>query len=193
LAQLVTGEERLKGFIAYADIEGTDSKLKPGITAKVRIVLETLEDVLYVPVGVVFEMEGQTVVFPEGKQKPYAVYLGPRKDGFVAVESGVKPGMKLSYTNPTEEASLLGRAEEQRRVEEVRKILHESFDVFQERGILHDYVAPAGSDAVTDSTEKPTIDLDKLPAGIRERLRRPGSRTDRPDAQGETGGRREER
>ena len=193
LAQLVTGDERLKGFIAYADIDGTDPKLKPGITARVRIVLETLEDVLYVPVGIVFEMEGQTVVFPEGKQKPYAVYLGPRNDGFVVIESGVKPGMKLSYTNPAEDASLLGRAEEQRRVEEVRKILHESFDVFQERGILHDYAEPAGTEAVADSTEESKIDLDKLPAGIRERLRRPGNRTDRPDGQAETGRRREER
>ena len=192
LAQLVTGEERLKGFIVYIDIEGTDSKLKPGITAKVRIVLETLEDVLYVPVGVVFEMEGQTVVFPEGKQKPYAAYLGPRNDGFVVIESGVKPGMKLSYTNPVEDASLLGIAEEQRRIEAVRKILRESFDVFQERGILHDYGAPAYEDAVTDSTDKPKIDLDKLPPGIRDRLRGRENRTERPELREETDSRQEE-
>jgi len=170
LAQVVTGEERLKGFVVYIDIEGTDPVLKPGITAKVRIVLETLEDVMYVPVGTVFEINGQSVVFPEGKQSPRVVYLGPRNDAFVVVQSGVEPGMKLSYVSPLEESSMLGMAEERRRIEEVNRTLRESFAVFQERGILHDYGIASQEAASDESEQEPPIDLDRLPASIRQRL-----------------------
>ena len=166
----MTGEERLKGFEVYIDINGTDPVLKPGITAKVRIVLETFEDVMYVPVGTVFEIDGQSVVFPEGKQSPRVVYLGPRNDAFVVVQSGVEPGMNLSYVNPLEETSMLGMAEERRRIEEVNRTLRESFTVFQERGILHDYGVASLEASSDESEQRPPIDLDRLPASIRQRL-----------------------
>ncbi len=171
LAQLVTGEERLKGFVIYIDIQGTNPNLKPGMTAKVRILLETLEDVMHVPVGAVFEMDGQPVVFPKDKKEPHAVYLGPRNDGFVVVERGVKPDLKLSYESPSEEASVLGTVEERRRVEEVNRTLRESFTVFQDRGILHDYGTSTEEEGLNESQERPKIDLDKLPPSIRQRLR----------------------
>jgi multidrug efflux pump subunit AcrA (membrane-fusion protein) len=169
LAQIVTGEERLKGFVIYIDIDGTDPKLKPGITAKVCIFLETLQDVMYAPVGCVFEVEGQSVVFPTGKTRPHAVYLGPRNDGYVVIEQGVKPGMKLSYVSPVQEAAALGRAEELLRIEETKQTLQESFAVFQRRGILHDYGILSEQEN-QEASDKPNIDLDKLPASIRKRL-----------------------
>ncbi len=170
LAQNVTGAENLKGFVVYAAIDGSDPRLKPGMTAQVRIILETLEDVMVVPVSAVFEVESQPVVFPVGRTKPHAVYLGPRNDGFVVVESGLTPGMRLSCQNPLEESAVLGRSEERRRIASLRETLEESFDIFQQRGILHNYEKTDASLMPNADAGAPRVDLEKLPATIRERL-----------------------
>ena len=62
-------------------------------------------------------------------------------------------------------------AEERRRIDEVNRTILESFAVFQERGMLHDY---EGREDVADTDKKgkaPEIDLDKLPPSIREMLK----------------------
>lgn len=191
LAQVVTGEERLKGFVAYVEVNGTDPRMKPGITAQVKIILDTLTEVTYVPVGCVFEKEGQPVVYRSGSDRPIAVYLGPRNDSHVVIE-GVRPDMRLSYTVPTDESMMLGGAEERRRVDEIGKTLRESFAVFQDKGILHDYGVASESQSTEESSTKTAIDIDKLPASIRERLRAQGQSTQSaPKVEvGETEGRR---
>lgn len=171
LASIVTGQERLKGFVVYVDIRESDNRLKPGLTAKVRIILDRLEDVVTIPVNTVFEVNGEPVVFQKGKEKPLSVVLGPRNDGYVVVESGVKPGMQLSWVNLSTEGGLLGKADEQKRVDEIAHTLQQSFTVFQERGILHDYQG----EMEEKSSSGPAVDLDNLPPAIRQRLQREAS------------------
>jgi len=168
LAQQIDGEEQLKGFVVYVDIQGSDERLKPGMTAKVSIVLVQLENVMSVPVGSVFEIDGQPVVFPKGKEKPYAVYLGPRNDGFVVIERGVNPDMLLSWKSPIPQAVPLGTAEEKRRIAAVNQTLQNSFKIFEDRGILFKYRDEFSEEAVSDS--KSDIDLSKLSPALRKRL-----------------------
>lgn len=175
LAQNVRYNSKLKGFEVTIDIEGTDPRLKPGMTAKVRIILDTLEEVVYVPVGTVFEIDGQTVVFPKGSDKPHSIQVGPRNDAFVVVESGLDPGRKLSWTYPLDQAGMLGSAEEKKRIDEVNRTMRESFTVFEERGILHDYGTSVSEPNKEGSESKPSIDLDKLPPAIRQRLQEQGA------------------
>jgi RND family efflux transporter MFP subunit len=183
LAQKVSYESELKGFEVYVSIDGQDPRLKPGISAQVLIELENYKDKLYIPVGTIFEKEGQTVVFPKGRQNPVAVYLGPRNEGYVIVERGLNEGMKLSYTDPTLSLSLWGSAEEKKRVENLSKTIRESFTIFEKQGILFDYIKDQEGLEEPDS-EKPGIDLDKLPPSIRDRLKsREGSTTEKPDVQ----------
>ena len=171
LGQIVTGEERLKGFVIYIDIDGEDPKLKPGLTAQVRIVLDELENVIYIPLGTVFEIDGKPCVFRKGKNNPLFVELGPRNDGYVVVEDGLEPGMELSWQSPEDEdIPLLGMAEEKKRIDEINRTIRESFSVFQNRGILFDYGSPTQETDSGEEDEKTTIDLDKLPASIRQRL-----------------------
>ncbi|MBN2030962.1 HlyD family efflux transporter periplasmic adaptor subunit [bacterium] len=169
LASAVTGHDRLKGFVAYVAIEESDPRMKPGSTAKIRIILDQLEDVIYLPIHAVFELDGQPVVFPKGKDNPISVVLGPRNDGYVVIESGVEPGMQFSWTSPMmPEGDLLGQADEQKRIDEIAQTLQQSFVVFQEYGILHDYKGTAEQ----ESSSGPAVNLDDLPASIRQRLQR---------------------
>ena len=171
LASSVIGHDRLKGFVAYVDIVESDPRMKPGSTAKIRIILDQLEDVVYIPVNAVFELDGQPVVFPKGKEKPVSVVLGPRNDGYVVVEKGVEPDMQLSWVNPLGEGGLLGKADEQKRVDEIAQTLQQSFAVFQQYGILHNYQGATQE----ESSSAPAVNLDNLPASIRQRLQRGGT------------------
>jgi HlyD family secretion protein len=142
LAQNIRGDSELKGFVVYADVDGRSSRLKPGLSARVRIEINRLRDVFYVPVGTVFEVRGRPVVFPFRKTRPIKVDLGPRNDACVAVTGGLKKGMKLSWNAPTDEAKILGYGEEKKRIDEANRTLARSFSVFLKKGILYDYSKP---------------------------------------------------
>ena len=172
LAQLVTDEERLKGFVVYANIDGTDTNLKPGMTAKVRIIINRLDDVMSVPMGAVFEIEGQPVVFPKGSSKPLAVYLGVRNDGYVVINQGVKPNMQLSWSSVSTNASPLGTSEERRKINELSKTIENSFQIFRERGILYEYEKSIDEDVLEKEGDKPRIDIEKLSPSLKNRLKR---------------------
>lgn len=168
LAQTVTGEERLNGFVCFIDINGTDPRLKPGMTARVNIISERVEDAVFIPVGALFEIDGKPVVFRYGSQKPVEVDVGSRNDGFITV-SGINRGARLAW-NPAVPADPFGWQEEKRRIDEVNRKLQQSFDLFAERGILYDYgIEPARIDT-EEADERPGINIDNLPASIRNRL-----------------------
>ncbi len=175
LASSVTGHDRLKGFVSYVAIDESDPRMKPGSTAKIRIILDQMEDVMYLPIHAIFELDGQPVVYPRGKDKPISVVLGPRNDGYVVVESGIEPDMQFSWTHPdaTSDVDLLGQADEQKRIDEIAQTLQQSFVVFQEYGILHDYEGTGEQ----ESSSGPAVDLDNLPASIRQRLQRPDNQS----------------
>lgn len=169
IAQVEDNKNWVKGFKVYADIEGADEKLKPGMTAKIRIMLEEVKDIVQVPVGAVFEIEGQPVVFPKGKTKPFAVYLGIKNNKSIEVKRGLKPGMQVSYISPVEKAEPLGADEERRRIASVNKSLRESFEVFSKHGILYDYKNEFLEDDDQETTEN-KVNTDKLPAFLQKRL-----------------------
>jgi len=191
LAQHIDTKNWLKGYKVYADIEGTSEILKPGMTSKTRIIIKKYEDVVYVSQGAVFEVEGQPVVFPAGKNKAYAVYLGEKNQDEVIIERGVKPGMKLSMVPLEERAHLLGKKKEDERIAAINQTLRESYKIFEEYGILHDYRSEF-SEEQEEQAEKPEIN--ELPSFLQKRLKKdendskpevevgkPGRRTDKDE------------
>jgi len=164
LAQPVEHESSLKEFEVIASLDTTLSELKPGITAKVTIELESYQDVVYAPTGAVFEYKDQTVVFPGNKRKPYAVYTGARNDGYIIIERGLSPGMELMLYDPTGNAHILGYAEESGRIEEVKAVMSGSFDVFRRLGILYEYSSEEKQGKTSSNAVK------KLPSFLKKRL-----------------------
>jgi len=72
--------------------EKTDSRLRPGMTANISIILETLPNALTLPVSVVFRKEGRSVVYLATKDgyKVQPVTLGRSNRERVEILSGLK-------------------------------------------------------------------------------------------------------
>ncbi|MCD6116646.1 HlyD family efflux transporter periplasmic adaptor subunit [bacterium] len=170
LAQPVRWGSNLKGFAVLASIDSTNDILKPGMTAQVSVELNHYNDVVYIPVGAVFEYKGQTVIFPKKKKKPYVVYLGERNDKYVIVEKGAEKGMELLLTDPEGKAHLLGYSEENRRIEKVKKVMENSFNVFEKLGTLYKYSSEVKSDGKQGKSNAPA-----LPSFLKKRLQKGGN------------------
>jgi multidrug efflux pump subunit AcrA (membrane-fusion protein) len=72
--------------------EKTDSRLRPGMTANISIILETLPNALTLPVSAVFRKEGRSVVYLATKDgyKVQPVTLGRSNRERVEILSGLK-------------------------------------------------------------------------------------------------------
>jgi HlyD family secretion protein len=92
----------VKVFDIVVDLAGTDEVLKPGITTTNRIVVDHLEDVVFVPLISIVEEESNTVVFVGNGSsfEKRAVELGARNDNYVVVTSGLQPGESVALRNP---------------------------------------------------------------------------------------------
>jgi multidrug efflux pump subunit AcrA (membrane-fusion protein) len=101
------GEQRpnsdSKVFEVKIVIEGTDSTLRPAMTTSNEIMIQTLEDVIYIPletvhavndsVNFVYKVSGKSTVKQE-------VVLGIENDNYVQVLSGVGEGEELYISVP---------------------------------------------------------------------------------------------
>lgn len=132
------------GFAVVVSIERTDPKLKPGMTARVEILLEEVPGAMWVPAGTVFEVSGQPVVFPRGEDRGLAVELGERADGRIVIRRGVRPGMELSWTPVGEGVFPLGAERERERLLAARTMIAEDLEILAGRGLLFDYGRGAG-------------------------------------------------
>jgi len=83
-------------------IDSADARLKPGMSAKVDIIIDEYDNVLSVPLEAVFERDDTTVVYAKsGKKIPVA--LGKRNDYSVIITSGLEEGNELRLVDPMRE------------------------------------------------------------------------------------------
>ncbi|MBC8204810.1 efflux RND transporter periplasmic adaptor subunit [bacterium] len=101
LAHEKDGENDIKVFDILIDIEGTDPVLKPGITAKAKILLEKHENVYYVPIESVFEDEDEHIVYViDGSIRKVLVKIGKRNDNHVIIEGEIAEGGRVALVDP---------------------------------------------------------------------------------------------
>ena len=95
----------IKVFDIVIDLQGTDEVLKPGITTTNKIIVETIRNVLSVPIVSVVEEEKHTYVFVRtgGSFSKREVVLGQKNDNFVVVKKGLSEDMQVALRNPEEE------------------------------------------------------------------------------------------
>jgi multidrug resistance efflux pump len=92
----------LKVYTTQVSIDGTHDFLKPGMSAKVEILVEQLDDVVIVPVQVVANRRGRKVCFvatPEGP-KEREVQTGAFNDTFVQIVDGLQEGEEVLLNPP---------------------------------------------------------------------------------------------
>ena len=85
-------------------VDGQDERLKPGMTARVRLALDRRDDVVRIPRGALFtDTTGASVVFPrESWPQPRRVRTGLLEPRWVEALEGVREGDALSSTAPPE-------------------------------------------------------------------------------------------
>ncbi len=92
----------IKVYTTKVSIEDSRESLKPGMSAKVTVLVDQLDDVLMVPIQVVANRAGRKVCYvatdtgPDERQ----VETGAFNDNFVEIVSGLKVGEKVLLSPP---------------------------------------------------------------------------------------------
>ena len=99
-----SGEKYFQISIA---VEGEDSRLRPGMTARTTILSEQLKNTLSIPVQAVFPEGGDNYCYLfDGHQfRKEKITIGNQNEDFVQVISGLKDGDRVSLVKPVSEMS----------------------------------------------------------------------------------------
>ncbi len=90
-----------KFFAVTVLINESEPRLRPGMTARVEILVEERQDAIFVPLEAVFEKEGRHVVYPATRHpREREVVLGPSNADFVVIEKGLAPGERVLLRDP---------------------------------------------------------------------------------------------
>jgi RND family efflux transporter MFP subunit len=92
----------LKVYLTTLTIDGTHEWVKPGMSAKVEILVNKLDDVIYVPVQAVSPENMKQVCYVAGAFKPERreVEVGEFTDEFIQIKSGLKEGERVLLRLP---------------------------------------------------------------------------------------------
>jgi HlyD family secretion protein len=92
----------LKVYLTTIAINGSHDWVKPGMSAKVEIMVNKLDDVVYIPVQAVSPDNGKQICYVAGSFKPERreVEVGEFTDEFIHVKSGLKEGEKVLLRLP---------------------------------------------------------------------------------------------
>ncbi len=96
-----------RSFPARAEIEDLkDAALRPGTTANIDIIVETIPDAVTVPLACVFERDERSIVYVHrGRDfRLVEVVLGEKSKGVVLITKGLKGGEEVALRNVGEEA-----------------------------------------------------------------------------------------
>lgn len=92
----------LKVYNTTITINGTYDWVKPGMSAKVEILVNKLDDVVYVPFQAVSPSDGKQVCYIAGGFKPERreVEIGDFNDEFIEIKHGLKEGERVLLRLP---------------------------------------------------------------------------------------------
>jgi HlyD family secretion protein len=110
LAQEEKERRGTKFFGVTIQVNESEPRLRPGMTARVEIQVEERRKALFVPLEAVFEREGRTVCYVARRRRiePREVVLGPSNQDFVVVEKGLRGGERVCLRDPGAPASDFG-------------------------------------------------------------------------------------
>ena len=106
------GSERTEGsrgekyFQLSVAMKGSDNRLRPGMTARVFILAESVQKALCIPRHAAFDESGQKWCYvSQGKRfKKVNVVLGKQNEDVVEIRSGLKVGDRIALVKPSAES-----------------------------------------------------------------------------------------
>jgi HlyD family secretion protein len=110
LAQEEKERRGAKFFGVTIQVNESEPRLRPGMTARVEIQVQERAKALYVPLEAIFEKDGRPLCYvARGRRiRPREVVLGPSNQDFVVVEKGLARGEYVSLRDPAAPASDFG-------------------------------------------------------------------------------------
>ena len=91
----------MKVYLTTITVDGLHDWLKPGMSAKIEIMVDRLDDVVYVPIQAITPIEGKRVCYVlNGKPEPREVEVGQFNDEFIEIKKGMKEGEKVLLRPP---------------------------------------------------------------------------------------------
>ncbi len=92
----------LKVYLTTIRVDGAFDWLKPGMSAKVEIMVKRLPEVVYVPIQAVVPEDGKQFcyVLQGGKETRRAIDVGDFTDEFIEIKSGIKEGERICLRVP---------------------------------------------------------------------------------------------
>lgn len=101
----------LKVYPSMVTIDGTHDWLRPGMSAQVEILVERLEDAVYVPLQAVTYYGDQQVVYVvrNGRSERRVVEVGSFSEQFIQILDGVAPGEDVMLLPPREDSNAVAR------------------------------------------------------------------------------------
>jgi HlyD family secretion protein len=101
LAQEEKERRGAKFFGVTVQINESEPRLRPGMTARIEIEVEERARAVFIPLEAVFETDGRQVVYPATRNpRAREVVLGPSNADFVVVEKGLAPGERVLLRDP---------------------------------------------------------------------------------------------
>ncbi|MDR2586523.1 MAG: efflux RND transporter periplasmic adaptor subunit [Prevotellaceae bacterium] len=96
------GSTKIKVFPVSIYLNETDKNLLPGLTVSCRILIEKIEDVLYVPIDAIFTEEGIHFVFKKTatSYKKVEVETGRSNSDYTVIVNGLSEGDEVALVDP---------------------------------------------------------------------------------------------
>jgi len=96
-----------RNFDVNVALDERDDRVRPGMTATIRVAVDTLTDVVMVPSQAIFSAAGEDVVYVMGHGAPEkrAVQIDRRNADRAVVRDGITAGERVAVKDPTLEAA----------------------------------------------------------------------------------------
>jgi RND family efflux transporter MFP subunit len=92
-----------RNFNLQIALDQTDSRLKPGMTAQLTVIVDRVPNALTIPVEASFQKSGKTIayVWESSKFQERVIQVGRRSRDRILIASGLRPGDRVAMKDPT--------------------------------------------------------------------------------------------
>lgn len=98
-------QSTVKVFDVFVEIKGVSEILKPGMTTSNKIIIDKIEDQIFIPHEALFENENKVFVYKQDGSgfDEVDVTIGNKSDDFVVIKSGLEDGNIVTLRDPNKE------------------------------------------------------------------------------------------
>ena len=95
-------KSKVKVFPVKILIDGTSKKLMPGMTVNCQIIVDRIDDVLFIPLEAIIKEENKDFIYHKSgtSYKKKEVTVGLMNNDFIIIKEGLKEGDEIALSDP---------------------------------------------------------------------------------------------